>query len=49
MNGKTQPEAMNLTAGKRYRFRVINISDDGPLVLSLNAGRQAGAVARGRA
>jgi FtsP/CotA-like multicopper oxidase with cupredoxin domain len=38
MNGKTQPEAMNLTAGKRYRFRVINISDDGPLVLSLNAG-----------
>jgi FtsP/CotA-like multicopper oxidase with cupredoxin domain len=31
MNGKTQPEAMNLTAGKRYRFRVINISDDGPL------------------
>ena len=38
MNGKTQPEAMNLTAGKRYRFRVINISDDGPLALSLNAG-----------
>jgi FtsP/CotA-like multicopper oxidase with cupredoxin domain len=37
MNGKTQPEAMNLTAGKRYRFRVINISDDGPLALSLNA------------
>jgi FtsP/CotA-like multicopper oxidase with cupredoxin domain len=38
MNGKAQPEAMNLKAGTRYRFRIINITDDGPLVLSLNAG-----------
>jgi FtsP/CotA-like multicopper oxidase with cupredoxin domain len=37
MNGKAQPEPMNLSAGKRYRFRIINISDDGPLMVSLNA------------
>jgi FtsP/CotA-like multicopper oxidase with cupredoxin domain len=38
MNGKAQPEPMNLAVGKRYRFRVINITDDGPMALSLNAG-----------
>ncbi|HEV8448884.1 MAG TPA: multicopper oxidase domain-containing protein [Gemmatimonadaceae bacterium] len=36
MNGKAQPAPMNLAVGKRYRFRVINITDDGPMVLSLN-------------
>jgi FtsP/CotA-like multicopper oxidase with cupredoxin domain len=38
MNGKEQPEPMNLKAGTTYRFRLINISDNMPLVVSLNAG-----------
>ncbi len=39
MNGQKQPAPMSLKAGTRYRFRVINISDDGPLLVSLNAGK----------
>jgi len=39
MNGQKQPGPMSLKAGTRYRFRVINISDDGPLLVSLNDGK----------
>jgi FtsP/CotA-like multicopper oxidase with cupredoxin domain len=38
MNGKTQPEAMNLKAGTRYRFRLFNLAGDRPLLVSMNAG-----------
>jgi len=38
MNGKTQPEAMNLRAGTRYRLRLFNLAGDMPLQVSLNAG-----------
>ena len=38
MNGKTQPEAMNLKAGTRYRFRLFNLAGDTPLMVSLSAG-----------
>lgn len=38
LNGKTQPEAMNLKAGTRYRFRLFNLAGDRPLMVSLNAG-----------
>jgi FtsP/CotA-like multicopper oxidase with cupredoxin domain len=38
LNGKTQPEPMNLKAGTRYRFRLFNLAGDQPLVVSLNAG-----------
>jgi FtsP/CotA-like multicopper oxidase with cupredoxin domain len=38
MNGKTQPEAMNLKAGTRYRFRLFDLAGDMPLMVSLNAG-----------
>jgi len=38
MNGKIQPDAMNLKAGTRYRFRLFNLAGDTPLLLSLNAG-----------
>jgi FtsP/CotA-like multicopper oxidase with cupredoxin domain len=38
MNGKTQPDAMNLKVGTRYRFRLFNLAGDQPLVVSLNEG-----------
>jgi FtsP/CotA-like multicopper oxidase with cupredoxin domain len=38
MNGKAQPDAMNLEAGTRYRFRLFNLAGDTPLLVSLNAG-----------
>jgi FtsP/CotA-like multicopper oxidase with cupredoxin domain len=38
LNGKTQPEAMSLRAGTRYRFRLFNLAGDMPLMVSLNAG-----------
>jgi len=38
MNGKTQPDAMDLKAGTRYRFRLFNLAGDTPLLLSINAG-----------
>jgi FtsP/CotA-like multicopper oxidase with cupredoxin domain len=38
MNGKTQPEAMNLTAGTRYRFRLFNLAGDTPTIVSITAG-----------
>jgi len=38
MNGKAQPDAMHLEAGRRYRFRLFNLAGDVPLVVSINAG-----------
>jgi FtsP/CotA-like multicopper oxidase with cupredoxin domain len=38
MNGKTQPDAMDLKAGTRYRFRLFNLAGDTPLMVSINAG-----------
>jgi hypothetical protein len=38
MNEKTQPEAMNLRPGTRYRFRLFDLAGDMPLQVSLNAG-----------
>ena len=38
MNGKTQPEAMDLKAGTRYRLRLFNLAGDSPLQVSLSAG-----------
>jgi hypothetical protein len=38
MNGKTQPEAMNLTVGTRYRFRLFNLAGDVPTLVSINSG-----------
>ena len=38
MNGKTQPEPMNLKAGTRYRFRFFNLAGDAPTLVSVNKG-----------
>ena len=38
MNGKTQPEPMNLKAGTRYRLRLFNLAGDQPLQVSLDSG-----------
>ena len=38
MNGKTQPDAMNLRAGTKYRFRLFNLAGDSPLMVSMNVG-----------
>jgi len=38
MNGKTQPDAMNLKVGTRYRFRLFNLAGDAPLMVSIKAG-----------
>ena len=38
MNGSTTPEALNLKAGTRYRFRLLNLAGDIPLEISLKAG-----------
>jgi FtsP/CotA-like multicopper oxidase with cupredoxin domain len=38
MNGKTQPDAMNLSVGTRYRFRLFNLAGDTPTIVSINAG-----------
>lgn len=38
LNGKTQPEPMQLEAGRRYRFRLFNLAGDNPLMVSLEAG-----------
>ena len=48
MNGKAQPDAMNLKAGTRYRFRLFNLAGDTPLQVSINAGDDADPVARRR-
>jgi FtsP/CotA-like multicopper oxidase with cupredoxin domain len=38
MNGQTQPAAMDLKAGTRYRFRLLNLAGDVPLIVGLSAG-----------
>jgi FtsP/CotA-like multicopper oxidase with cupredoxin domain len=38
MNGKEQPEDMNLKVGTRYRFRLFNLAGDTPFMVSMNAG-----------
>jgi FtsP/CotA-like multicopper oxidase with cupredoxin domain len=38
MNGKTQPEPMNLKVGTRYRFRLFNLAGDSPLMVQMNRG-----------
>lgn len=38
MNGQTQPDAMNLKVGTRYRFRLFNLAGDAPLLVSMNSG-----------
>ena len=38
LNGKTQPDAMNLKAGTRYRFRLFNLAGDTPTLVSINSG-----------
>ena len=38
MNGKQQPAEMQLKAGTRYRFRLLNLAGDGPMVVGMNAG-----------
>jgi FtsP/CotA-like multicopper oxidase with cupredoxin domain len=40
MNGRTQPEAMNLRVGTRYRLRLINLADHGPVLVSLVDGSE---------
>jgi FtsP/CotA-like multicopper oxidase with cupredoxin domain len=40
MNGQTNPKPLDLKAGTTYRFRLINISDNGPLAISLGAKAQ---------
>jgi FtsP/CotA-like multicopper oxidase with cupredoxin domain len=38
MNGKTQPDAMNLKVGTRYRFRLFNLAGDSPLMVAMKNG-----------
>jgi len=38
MNGKAQPEAIDLKAGTRYRFRLFNLAGDALMTVSINAG-----------
>jgi FtsP/CotA-like multicopper oxidase with cupredoxin domain len=38
MNGQTQPAAMQLEAGTRYRFRLLNLAGDEQTVVSMKAG-----------
>lgn len=40
MNGKQQPEPLELKAGVRYRFRLFNLAGDLPTMVSLNADDQ---------
>ena len=38
LNGKEQPDPMELKAGRKYRFRVFNLAGDAPLLVSINNG-----------
>ena len=40
MNGQANPKPLDLKAGTTYRFRLINISDNGPLAITLGAKTQ---------
>jgi FtsP/CotA-like multicopper oxidase with cupredoxin domain len=37
MNGKAQPYPIDLKAGTRYRFRLLNLAGDGPLLVGLKS------------
>jgi len=37
MNGQTQPADMNLKIGTRYRFRLLNLAGDTPLIVGMSA------------
>ncbi len=39
MNGKAQPYAMDLKAGTRYRFRLLNLAGDVATIVALNSGK----------
>ena len=39
MNGERHPTAMELKAGTRYRFRLINLAGDGPMFVGINDGK----------
>jgi FtsP/CotA-like multicopper oxidase with cupredoxin domain len=39
MNGAEQPKPMDLRAGATYRFRLINLADGGPVLVSLLSGK----------
>jgi FtsP/CotA-like multicopper oxidase with cupredoxin domain len=39
MNGVEQPKPMDLRAGTTYRFRLINLADGGPTLVSLARGK----------
>ena len=38
MNGKAQPEAMNLKVGTKYRFRLFNLAGDVPMLVEVKNG-----------
>jgi len=38
MNGKEQPEPMNLKVGTRYRFRLFNLAGDAPTMVAIESG-----------
>jgi manganese oxidase len=38
LNGKEQPEPMNLEVGTKYRFRLFNLAGDVPLLVSVKNG-----------
>jgi FtsP/CotA-like multicopper oxidase with cupredoxin domain len=39
MNGKAQPYPMDLKAGTRYRFRLLNLAGDVATIVALNSGK----------
>jgi FtsP/CotA-like multicopper oxidase with cupredoxin domain len=39
LNGAEQPNPISLRAGQTYRFRMINLADNGPIVISLLKGK----------
>jgi FtsP/CotA-like multicopper oxidase with cupredoxin domain len=40
LNGKAQPEPMNLKVGTKYRFRLFNLAGDVPLMVSVKDGEK---------
>ena len=40
MNGADQPKPMDLRVGQTYRFRLFNLAEGGPIIVSLSDGAQ---------
>ena len=40
LNGVEQPKPMDLRAGATYRFRLIDLADGGPVIVSLMRGKE---------